>query len=168
MTRGRTTEALECLKRAEILGMDCWGNYTLAAICMGDLKECKSRIDAGRDRFGRQEIHYDIYNALYCYMSGDQSSALRIMDTNVDPASHSQNYQMWRSLITGDLEGAVDCHIRGVQELEFFFLSGIQGRLMVKELFPELYTHPAYHKLLKDLRLDAESIARLRIPELSF
>ena len=36
------------------------------------------------------------------------------------------------------------------------------------QLFPEYHSHPKYQKMLKDIGLDAESIAKLEIPPLPF
>jgi len=44
----------------------------------------------------------------------------------------------------------------------------IHGTALMRKTFSEFYTDPRYEGLLRDIKLDAQSVAAIRIPQLSF
>jgi len=72
------------------------------------------------------------------------------------------------ALLEGDLDLALDYHEQSLLEKEYLAIYHIQAPFWGYKMFPDYRSHPKYQKMLKDVGLDDESIAKLKIPPLSF
>jgi len=70
--------------------------------------------------------------------------------------------------LEGDLDLALDYYARALSEAESDAFQCIQALWLVHRIFPDYRSHPKYQKMLKDVGLDEESIAKLKIPPLPF
>ena len=70
------------------------------------------------------------------------------------------------ALIERDLEGAANFYRDAVEAAEPAAMLWHRDTALLKQVFPEFVAYPAYHAILKDIRLDPESAAQIVIPKL--
>ncbi len=78
---------------------------------------------------------------------------------------------LWRSqmaALEGDLDSALGYYSRALSESDVFAFVSIHSQSFVGRLFPEYRSSPKYQKMLRDVGLDEESVAKLEIPPLPF
>ena len=74
----------------------------------------------------------------------------------------------FRVLVEGDIDLAFDYYEQALSESEYTPILIIQAPLCFPKIFPSYRSHPRYQKMLRDVGLDNESVAKLKIPPLPF
>ena len=74
----------------------------------------------------------------------------------------------WIAAIEMDMELALALYATALAESEWQAYIQIQSPTFIRKLMPDYHSHPKYQKMLRDVGLDGESIAKLKIPPLPF
>jgi len=114
-------------------------------------------------------VLYAIQRATEAYLWGNYSEAAEA----VAPFSGGPGYvphaqQMRIALLERNLDLAFASLRAAIEEAEQSAISLIQGPVLWRKAHPEFYADPRYEQLLRDIKLDADSVAAIRMPELSF
>jgi len=112
---------------------------------------------------------YAVSSATEAYLRGDYGEAAKTVAPFRDRPGYVPYFpKIGIALLERNLNLAFSNLRAAVGEAEQMAIFLIQGTVLSRETFPEFYTDPRYEELLRDLKLDAQSIAAIRIPPLSF
>jgi tetratricopeptide (TPR) repeat protein len=168
LNAGRLEEARQSLTKMELLGMNEPALFAGLAFEEGDALAIQKELDRGRSNWGNLSYLYPFYEAAIPYLKGEHAKArdivalLKQKKGTINPAAE------WMFIcLEGDLDLALDSFARNMG-LGYSALRTIQAPAYLSRVFPEYRSHPKYQKMLRDVGLDRESIAKLRIPPLPF
>ena len=133
----------------------------------GDAAALQETLDRGHNFLGSDSLLF--YSALVPYLDGDFAKAREIVSTPAAKEGYQPYYVRSRlALIERDLDAAFDYYYSAIEDAEPGAIQSIQGRRGYRRVFPEFYSDPRYAQMLKDYKLDPESVARMQIAELPF
>jgi len=167
---GRLQEARLSYGRAEALGLDLPVHLAYVAFLEGNTRSLRDQLDRSRSDWPPpSDQWYALLEAAASFLNGDQSAVKQMLA----PLWQSKGYtSFWlksqMAALEGDLDLALDYYARALSEAESDAFQCIQALWLVHRIFPDYRSHPKYQKMLKDVGLDEESIAKLKIPPLPF
>ena len=164
----RFQEARKSFKKMELLGLNDPLNFAWLAFHEGDAQTIKKQLDLGKSNWEYSSHWYPFYEATVSYLKGDSGRIKEIFAPLWKSTSYLSYYtKSYMALLEGDLDLALDYYSQALFEPEYIAFRDIQAPLF-RVLFPEYRSHPKYQKMLRDIGLDDESIAKLKIPPLPF
>jgi len=165
----RYDKARENFEKAEMLGTKNVTNYLFnVAMSTGDEKALQNLLDRGESNWTDIK-KYAICKAAVSYLKGDQNRVKEILA----PLWHTSEYIPFRmksqmALLEGALDLALDYYERAITEPEYMAFWVNKNPFWGSKIFPDYRSHPKWQKMLQDVGLDDESIAKLKIPPLPF
>ena len=165
---GRLEEARTLFEMGSRLGMDLQPELAAElALAERDANALESVVLAQGDDSWTTAYGYTWYSALVPYLRGDFERASEIISTmKDDDGDEFILNRFFVALVERDIDAAVDHYANAVYAAE---PTAILWHFNVySDLFPELDASPRYQTLLKDLKLDSASRAKIRIPDLPF
>jgi len=166
---GRLDEAKRSYEMAEALGLPSPGHMALIALDEGNIQGIQKQLGRSRSEWHKMSDHYGIFEAAIPYLEGNRDKAIGMLaplkkqKRYVSPFSH-----IGVLLIKGDVDLALDSYAQATADSPYTTLRLIRNPLLFYRLFPDYRSHPKYRKMLRDVGLDEESIAKLKIPPLPF
>jgi len=165
----RFKEVRRHYERVEALGMKIPDRYSQLAFLERDVEELQKQLDRGEpDWGGLYGRWYYFYRAALSYLKGDHESIREDLDRFGNSMDHvSYRARSYMASLEGDLDHAIELYSKALSESEQMAFIEIQAPLF-RAIFPSYRSHPKYQKMLRDVGLDEESIAKLKIPPLPF
>lgn len=151
------------------MGINEPGLFAGLALEEGDTLAIQEELDRGRSNWGNLSYLYPFYEAAIPYLKGEHAKARDIVALLKQKKGAIYPLVEWAFIcLEGDLDLALDSYAQQCRESAYTVLQMIQAPICLNRLFPEYRSHPKYQKILRDVGLDRESIAKLRIPPLPF
>ena len=153
-------------EKVEELGAHIPQRIAGLAFIQGDYAGVNAQLDVIREQFG--ESAYLAYKARSAYLQGDTNlveESLALIDKNVY-VSHLE--KSVHAFMQKDKSRFIDEYAEAVRATEFEAIRNLKSAGGLNLLDTELVQNPRYQAIFKEARLDAESLAKLRIPELPF
>ncbi len=103
------------------------------------------------------------------YLRGDQVGVRKALSPLAAEEGDASNLiKFWIALLSGENQLALEHYLAALREGDGMALHDIQGSQGLRSLFPEYFAQPGYEAMLREFGLDAESVAKLVIPDLPF
>jgi len=143
--------------------------FAFSAFIEGNIEGIQKQLDYGRSAWDNVGHDYTIFEAAVSLLKGDLKGVKEVLAPLWKTTNHfSYTIKSWMAAIEGDLDLSLDCYEKALSESEFSALLGIRAPNFISQLFPEYRSHLKHQKMLKDVGLDDESVAKLKIPPLPF
>jgi len=170
---GYLSEARDSWEKAEQLGIDEPFAFAGLALYEEDTQALRKLLERGRSQWGTWKHFYPACEAWLAYLQNDHEGVKEIQRPLWQDDSRSFMYsspldKASLAATEGDLEKALDFYVQALSEQNFTALRYVQTPDPIKKLFPEYRSHPKYQRMLRDVGLDDESVAKLKIPPLPF
>ena len=158
---GRLPDAIDDLKKCELLGMP---NPTLGAqiaFLEGDIEELK--LQCSRDW---QFPHWRIpYKAISAFLEGDTELLTTVLEQLDDePGTPSFYVRFQLAAIRGESDAAPEYLRSALRSGETYALRLTRGDNLTKALLPDFFGSEEHEAILREFELDDESVAKLSIP----
>ena len=103
------------------------------------------------------------------YLRGDALGVRQTLSPLEVQGGYVSTYlKFWIALLKEQYPLALEHYQDALREGEFMALHEIQGYCGLRSLFPAYFAQPGYEAMLRELGLDAESVAKLVIPDFPF
>ena len=164
----RFQEARESFRKMALLGLNDPVNFAWLAFHEGNVEAIKEQLDLGKSHWEYSSHWYPFYEATVSYLNGDAGRIEEIFGPLWQSTSYLSHYaKSYMALLEGDLDLALNYYSQALSDSEYVAFRDIQAPLF-RVLYPEYRSHPRYLRMLHDVGLDEESIAKLEIPPLPF
>jgi adenylate cyclase len=169
---GRIDEAHSALYAASQKGMTTGPQRQLTArlaAIEGDIDGLEALIANRPDNAQPSSFREKYFAALAAYLRRDFNSAREII-SSVKSGTRYQPFLFKHeiALFERDLDAAVDYYAKAVDAAEPAAMFWHRDTCFLNRVFPEFVAYPPYQQILKDIKLDPESTAKIRIPDLPF
>lgn len=164
----RIDKARQSLREMESLGMREPGLFALLSFLEGDIDGIQKRISQDRSNWGNVGYLFPLLEAVVARSKGKYEKAREILRPIIKNHSSRPFVKSRAALIAGDIDLSFDFYTQALAESEFTAFRLIHAPLFYLELYPQYRSDPKHQKMLKDVGLDEESIAKLEIPPLPF
>jgi TolB-like protein len=167
---GRFEEAMEDFETCERLGGVQMTPYAaLLAFHRRDIEALEQLVED--DSVGWIPLpHFrTIMAAAVPYLRGDALGVRQTLSPVETQDGYVSNYvKFWTALLKEQYALALEHYRAALREGEFLALHEIRGYHGSRTLFPEYFAQPGYEAMLREFELDAESVAKLVIPDFPF
>jgi len=169
LNAGEYGNARQSFERMEVFGMNEPCFLAWLSIEEGDIQAIQEQLDIGRSEWGYGAIWYPVFEAGILYLKGDVEKAKETLL----PLKRRKDYVSYYTkgdiaTVEGDFDLSLDYQAKALDAAEYDVFRVVQAPSYFRRFFPEYRTNPKYQRMLRDFRLDRESIAKLKIPPLPF
>jgi tetratricopeptide (TPR) repeat protein len=160
---GRLEEAHQSIARNQ--GWAATYHAARLAAIEGDLDS----LEALLNKKGMSHFFRTFFTALFSYLRDDFAQAREI----ISRAKRVSGYQPFLqkhyiALIERDLDGAVEYYAKAIDAFEGMAIIEHRDTCFMNRVFPEFVAYAPYQRILREIGLDSESAAEIKIPELPF
>ena len=161
-------ETHKCIDRMAGLGTSTTLHYAWLAFDEGNEQGIRDQLARGVSEWW-SPVWYHIFEAEACYLRGESNKIREILSALWDGAEYvSLHQKSHMALLEGDDVLAFDFFTEAIHAGEPAAIAQIQEPVYMRRILPDFRSHPKYQKMLKDVGLDEESVAKLKIPPLPF
>jgi tetratricopeptide (TPR) repeat protein len=167
---GRFEEAMEDFETCERLGGVQMTPYAaLLAFHRRDIEALEQLVEDDSVAWILLPHFRIIMSTAVSYLRGDAPGVRKTLSVLEGQGGYVSTYlKFWIALLKGQYPLALEHYQASLREGEFVARHEIQGYCGLRALFPEYFAQPGYEAMLREFDLDAESVAKLVIPDLPF
>jgi len=166
---GHLPEARRSFVQAETLGMSMALYFSWLAFLNSDGEAIQKQLDRGKSEWSYTAPWYAFYEAAVSYLKGDHDKVKESLALARENTDYLPYYcRSYMAALEGNLDMALDLFAQAITEFEPGAIGDARPLTVIRAVFPDYRSHPRYQKMLRDVGLDEESIAKLKIPPLPF
>ena len=165
---GRYDEAAEAIEQASQLGL--WVQNELATLALErqDERALATHVESLRALFGEQSWIYLVHKSGLHYLRSEHAAVREILAGVEASATYQPSFFKWGlAICANDIDRAVRFYANALLDHEHLAYTWSQGSAGMRRLFPAFYGSDARQRILAQVGLDSQSIARLAVPTLA-
>jgi TolB-like protein len=163
---GLHAEAQQSYQRAESLGSTQLALY-LAGVAYGmrDRSALEAQLARDREDWGVNSRFIPLFQAFLARLEGDEQEVLQIVKLR-DAGERAEFWwpEYFFASLVRDTDRALTYFAHAVDRREPLALQWIHGSVLERREWLEMYEHPGYKSLLRQVGLDRESLKAIRVP----
>ena len=164
----RYTQARQAAEAMQILGSSATLQFSWLSFDEGDAAAIEEQISHDVSDW-YSPAWRDIFRAELCYLKGDHDKIKEISSSLLQEQEYlAYHMKAHMALLEGDAERLFEYYRRALFEGEPSAFAQIQEPIYIRRIMPDFRSDARYQRMLKDVGLDEESIAKLKIPPLPF
>jgi tetratricopeptide (TPR) repeat protein len=166
---GQYEEAVADFGHGESISHCCDFDLAFIALEQGDTEGIRRRLQHIEEWGGANSPWYPLVSAFLAFLEGDSQKGVDLLTSLVDEGSVTPWFvKRFAAQALQGTERALECYSNALTGREPGALMNVRGSVALRANNPEFYSHPRYEKMLRDVGLDAASIADFRVPTFPF